>query len=110
MTEFQWAKEVREGWWFLLRMESARHHKLSGGCDKGKGCDKEGRAWGHGAPSLRMGLMLSALNVSYGQPDLASAFLRHTGRQLSHDRPEIRQHLKWLLAEESRLRRQGWLN
>jgi hypothetical protein len=26
------------------------------------------------------------------------------------DWPEIRQHLKWLLAEESRLRRQGWLN
>jgi hypothetical protein len=23
---------------------------------------------------------------------------------------EIRQHLKWLLAEESGLRRQGWLN
>ena len=26
------------------------------------------------------------------------------------DWPEIREHLKWLLAEESRLRRQGWLN
>jgi hypothetical protein len=26
------------------------------------------------------------------------------------DWPEIRQHLKWLLAEESRLRRHGWLN
>ena len=26
------------------------------------------------------------------------------------DWPEIRQHLKWLLAEESRLRRQGWLS
>jgi hypothetical protein len=26
------------------------------------------------------------------------------------DWPEIRQHPKWLLAEESRLRRQGWLN
>jgi hypothetical protein len=26
------------------------------------------------------------------------------------DWPEIRQHLKWLPAEESRLRRQGWLN
>ena len=26
------------------------------------------------------------------------------------DWPEIRGHLKWLLAEESRLRRQGWLN
>ena len=24
--------------------------------------------------------------------------------------PEVREHLKWLLAEESRLRRQGWLN
>ncbi len=26
------------------------------------------------------------------------------------DWPEIREHLKWLLAEESWLRRQGWLN
>ena len=26
------------------------------------------------------------------------------------DWPEIRKHLKWLFAEESRLRRQGWLN
>ena len=26
------------------------------------------------------------------------------------DRPEIRQHLKWPLTEESRLRRQGWLH
>jgi len=26
------------------------------------------------------------------------------------DWPEIREHLTWLLAEESRLRRQGWLN
>jgi hypothetical protein len=26
------------------------------------------------------------------------------------DWPEIRQHLKWLLAEESWLLRQGWLN
>ena len=24
--------------------------------------------------------------------------------------PEVRRHLKWLLAEEYRLRRQGWLN
>ena len=28
----------------------------------------------------------------------------------SEDWPEIRQHLKWLPAEECRLRRQGWLN
>ncbi len=24
--------------------------------------------------------------------------------------PEVREHLKWLLAEEWRLRREGWLN
>jgi hypothetical protein len=28
----------------------------------------------------------------------------------AEDWPEIREHLKWLLAEENRLQRQGWLN
>ena len=27
----------------------------------------------------------------------------------AEDWPEIRQHLKWLLAEERRMQRQGWL-
>ncbi len=39
-----------------------------------------------------------------------------TDRGSAHDalvtqnRPEIREHLTWLLVEESRLRWQGWLN
>jgi hypothetical protein len=33
-----------------------------------------------------------------------------TVRWSPEDWPEIREHLTWLLAEESRLRRQGWLN